>query len=151
MKPETKKIIIKLAIIFSPIFTLIMYSLPWVSYYFHSYKSYEVVVYANYLELLQSNLGVFSKILLWASLIGVIVSALVYIVSGVIKEKEKLLVNIGCITLVASTGILFFSSFSKLISVAPNTYIWADFMTLPYATLIIYNIVCVYLVFKKSK
>lgn len=150
MKEETKKIVLKLVIIFSPIFTLIMYALPWVSYYIHNYKGYEIVSNANYLELLRSDLGVFSKIILWISLIGVISSALVYIVSAVLKDKEKLLVKISSITLVASTGILFFSSFFKA-SKIPNSYILADFMTLPYAALIIYNVACLILIFRKTK
>ena len=150
MKEETKELIKKLVIVFSPVFTLIMYALPWVSYYVHNYKSYEIVTKASYIDLLRSDLGVFTKIILWVSLVGVFASICVYIVSLVIKSKEKLLVNISSITLVASTGVLFFSSLFKSSNVA-NTQIWADFMTLPYAALIIYNVVCLVLIFKKSK
>ncbi len=150
MKKETKEIIKKFAFIFSPVFTLIMYVIPYVAYYHYSYKTINTMKNASYFNLLQSDIGVFTKVLLWASLVCVVASLVIYIASAVIKKKEKLLVNIASITLVASTGALFLFSFIKT-SVGENVRIWADFMTFPYAALLIYNVTCLILNFKKSK
>jgi hypothetical protein len=88
---------------------------------------------------------------MWFSLIGVISSIGIYTLSVTLKDKEKLFTKVGAITLVASTGILFFTTFGKLIKDDLGLSRWSDFMTPLYALLIIYNVSTLVYVINKYK
>lgn len=153
MKKETRDIIEKIVIWFSPIFTLIMFSFSRVAFFKSSSKFGEFSpIWANFYELLiKSDVNVFCKVIMWASLIGVIASIVLYVLSVVLKNKEKLFTKIAAITLVASTGILFFTTFGKLITDDLGISKWSDFMAPLYGLLIIYNVAVLIFVVKKDK
>lgn len=158
MKEETKKLIEKIAIVSAPIFTLIMYLLPWVAIL--KYKTtYRVVIahqeYASYIEVLKTSGNVFAKVLMYISLVGIIATITLYALSFFLKDKEKLLIKIGAMTLLASTGILFLtlieSNFKDVSLSGAVNYSWVDFMTLPYALLMIYNVASLIYFIKTNK
>ena len=118
MKEETKKQLLRLGVMFAPVFTFIMYLLPWMGYYNESFEGVPSVVYDpmyySYFDLLFGEIGVYPKIIMWISLIGVVGSLIIYVLSSVFKDKEKLLIKIAAITLVAATGILFLISSNQV-------------------------------------
>ena len=149
MKLETKKIIEKIIIFFSPVFTLIMFMLPTIALVKQKtiYNSgvYEHQEYVSYIEALKINGHIFSKIIMWTSLIGVIATMILYILSTILKEKEKLLIKIGGIVLVASTGVLLVtmveSYFVNVSFTGAKNYSWIDFLTPVYGLLLAYNVI----------
>ena len=147
MKQETKKLIERGVIWFAPIFTLIMFALPWMCYFKENITGKITTdtysTFFSFFDLLTVKINVFTSIIMWVSLAGVVSSIVLYILSVVLKEKEKLLTQIGAIVLVASTGILVLTVFTKISGVETlyGTYHeWLDFMTLPYGLLMVYNI-----------
>lgn len=157
MNEITKKRLIRSLVIFSPVFTFIMYLLPWMGTYNASLSGpisieYDPVYY-SYFELLKADFGVYTKLIMYLSLIGVCASLVLHIISVIFTDKEKLLTKIAAITLVAATSILFLSVFAKITpdytSYAGKSYKWISFMTLPYGILIVYNVASLLYVFKK--
>lgn len=150
MNEQTKKIIEKIVIFFAPIFTIIMYSLPWMGLYKYASEGNVTIesegTYYSCIDLLKSDLNVYTKIIIWISIIGVIATIVLYILSVILKDKEKLFTKIGAITLVASVAILFLTIFAKLDATnLPGgyvTYKWADFMTLEYGFVVVYSVAC---------
>ena len=149
MKKINKKLLEKIIITAAPIFTLIMYLLPWMCIYkeksIWTNLSYESdPLYRNYFDVLFTEGNVFAKVIMWLSLVTLIVVMTVYVGSYVFKDKEKQLMKIGSITLVASTGILVITAFAKLFptitSMGGQFCSWIDFMTLPYGLLLTYNV-----------
>ena len=160
MKKIDKKLIEKLVIVAAPIFTLIMYLLPWVCIYKEQYVykgilSEATPLYRSYFSVLGSTGNVFAKVLMWISLVVIVVTGTFYVLSFILKEKEKQLLKIGNIVLVAATGMLVLTSIEKLIVdtniMGGEFSSWIDFMTLPYALLIVYNVASLIYLYKKNK
>ena len=160
MKNLDKKLIEKIIIVAAPIFTLIMYLLPWVCIYKEQYIWREVIsestpLYRNYFSVLGAEGLTFAKVIMWISLVAIIVVTTLYGISFLIKEKEKQLLKIGSIILVSSTGILVLTVFEKLFTTSTvmggEFSNWIDFMTLPYALLLVYNVGTLIYICKKMK
>ena len=154
MKQETKKLIEKGVIWFAPIFTLIMFALPWMCYY--KEKTTYTDTYSHlysFFNLLTKDINLFTSIIMWVSLLGVATSVILYILGVVLKDKEKLFTKIGAIALVVSTGILFLTTFAQIsgttILTGVTKYVWVDFMTLPYGIAIVYNVASLIYLLKK--
>ena len=155
MKKLNKQLIEKIVIVAAPVFTLIMYLLPWIcmyqeKYVFRGYTIEHPPFYTNYFSILSIEGHLFAKIIMWVSLIGILVVTTLYVMSFVLKEKEKQLLKIGNIILVASTGILFLTSLEQL-STKNNFTSWIEFMTIPFALLISYNVATLIYLYKKNK
>lgn len=159
MKLETKKLIERIVIFFSPVFTLIMFMIPSVALLKQrtEYNSnlFEHQEFVSYIEALKINGHVFSKIIMWMSLLGVIATLVLYILSTIFKDKEKLLMKIGVIVLVIATGMLLLTTiesyFSNISLTGAKNYSWIDFMTPLYGLLIVYNVACLIYYLKKMK
>lgn len=159
MKLETKKLIERIVIFFSPVFTLIMFMIPSVALFKQrtEYNSslFEHQEFVSYIEALKINGHVFSKIIMWMSLLGVIATLVLYILSTIFKDKEKLLMKIGVIVLVIATGMLLLTTiesyFSNVSLTGAKNYSWIDFMTPLYGLLIVYNVACLIYYLKKMK
>lgn len=158
MKKIDKKLLEKIIITCAPLFTLIMYLLPWMCIYKEQSVWKNIVyesepLYRNYFQVLSAEGNVFAKIIMWLSLIALIVVITFYAMSYVLKDKEKQLIKVGAITLVASTGILFITVFAKMFPTTTNMggqfSAWVDFMTLPYGLLLTYNIASLIYFIKK--
>lgn len=155
MKAETKKMIEKGVLLFSPLFTIIMYLLPWMGYYKEdSTITSEYGSLHSFFELLKFDVTTFTTIIMWLSLVGVTLSFVFYILSLIFLNKEKLFIKIAAITLVTSTCILIFSPLlkeKKEILAGVINYRWIDFMFFPYALLLIYNVGSLIYIFKNEK
>lgn len=147
MKKDVKEILKKIIIIFSPIFTMVMFALPWSVFYCQEYRGYQTREYGSYFNLLNSNLGVFVKVVLYVILVCVIATFSLYVLGLIVKEKEKLFNKIASIVLVSVTGVLLLLSLFKTNSNEFKT--WVDFLTLPYGLALVYNIVIAYINNKK--
>ena len=159
MKLETKKLIERIVIFFSPVFTLIMFMLPCVALIKEKteYNSsvYQHQEFVSYIDALKIEGHIFSKILMWGALFGIVATLVLYILSTVFKDKEKLLMKIGVIVLVVATGMLFLTTlegnFSDVSLAGAKSYTWIDFMTPVYGILIVYNVGCLIYYLKKMK
>jgi hypothetical protein len=160
MKKINKKLVEKLIIIGAPLFTLIMYLLPWVCIYKERYIWKSVIseaqpLYKNYFSILSVEGFIFSKIIMWLSLIGLIVCITLYVMTFFVVEKENQFLKVGNIILVASTGILFLTTLRQLFTEKTFTggefSSWVEFMTVPYALLLIYNVTSLIYLYKKKK
>ena len=149
MKEETKVLIKKCVVLFSPVFTLIMLMLPWISIYKVSYLDGEPsLIYKTYLNGLKMDLPLVSKIIMIVTLVGVISSLVIYLVSLFIKNREKLLVRVASFVLFSSSVLLLFCSIFR--TSFSNYKEWIDFLTIPYGLLLVYNVISVYLVYQKK-
>ena len=160
MKEETKKLIEKIAIVFAPVFTIIMYLLPWVTTtkektIYYSVVTEEVTTYVSYIDVLKLEGIVFAKVLMYLSLIGLIVTITMYVLSFFLKEQEKLLIKLGAIILVVSTAILVLttieSNFKNEVATGAIIYKWIDFMTPLYGLLLTYNVASLIYFIKTSE
>lgn len=160
MKKIDKKLIEKTCIVMGPIFTLIMYLLPWMCIYKEQYVWHNIIsestpLYRSYFDVLSVDSNTFAKVIMWISMIGLVVVATLYVLSFVLKEYENKFLKIGSIILVCSTGILFLTVFEKLIvreTVTGGKFSsWIDFMTIPYALAIIYNVTSLIYIYKKKR
>ena len=150
MKLETKKAIEKGVICFSPLFTIIMFLLPWFGYVKQSNSLVgEMKELYSFFDLFSVNVTIISSIVLWVSLIGVIASFIAYILSFIIANKSNWFVKIASFVLPISLVILIFTpvfKYSNEILSGVVDYVWFDFMTLPYAFCLLYSIgVLIYL------
>jgi len=154
MKLETKKQIEKGAMLLSPLFTISMFLLPWMGYLKQDNSLVgEMQTLYSFFELLKMNITILTSIILWGSLIGVVVSFVIYILSLILKEKESLLIKIASITLVVANAILILTPLSRdsneiLLNVLD--YKWIDFMFIPFALSIIYSVVILIYIYKKD-
>ena len=159
MKLETKKSLERIAIFFSPIFTLIMFMLPYVatiqSKTVYNNISYQNKGFASYIDVLKTEGFVFAKVIMYIALVGVISTIVLYILSTVFKDKEKLLMKIGAIVLVVSTSILVLttieSRFENVSFAGAKNYFWVSFMTPIYGLLLVYNVASLIYYLKKVK
>lgn len=160
MKKETQKLIEKIAIVFAPVFTLIMYLLPWITMMkektvYHSVSTGEAKDFVSYIEVLKLDGVVFAKVLMYLSLIGLIVTITMYTLSFFLKEQEKFLIKIGAIILVVSTAILVLTSiegnFKNEVLGGAIVYRWIDFMTPLYGLLLTYNVASLIYFVKTNK
>lgn len=159
MKPATKKMIANVLVLMAPLFTLAMFLTPYVGLYKEK-VTYNGVFYGqeyySFYELLKMDIGVFSKIVMWVSLLGVLASTILQGITFLKKEQEEKYNTIALIVLTASTGLLLMTdlvSLFKTTSVAGAEIArWVDFMTIPYGLLIVYNItLLIYWIKKDNK
>lgn len=148
MKEETKQIIKKVIILFSPVFSLIMLVLPWSSIFNWKFRGATITEYKNYIELFSESLAVFTKILLGIVLLGIFASLVLYILGLIIKDKEKILSKIASIILVSCSAFLLFFPIIKTTSNEATR--WVSFITFPYGLMLVYNVYVAYLVNKKE-
>ena len=160
MKKIDKKLLEKLIIVAAPIFTLIMYLLPWVCIYKEQYIWNEIMseapqLYRSYFSVLAAEGLTFAKVIMWLSLVALVGVITIYVLSFVLKEREKQLLKIGNIILVVSTGMLVLTALENLFTTTTATggefSSWIDFMTIPYALLLAYNVGSLIYVYKKIK
>lgn len=158
MKQETKRLIERGVIWFAPVFTLLMFALPWMCYFKENTTgTITTDTYSRFFsfyELLTIKVNLFTSIIMWVSLVGVISSIVLYVLGVILKEKEKLFTRIGAIVLVVSTSILFLTMFAKMTGTKTLYgvyHTWVDFMSLPYGFLMVYNVGSLIYLIKKVK
>lgn len=148
MKLETKKWIEKGVILFSPIFTLIMFFLPFMAIVNERTTFSGVVIeendYSNFFKALDGEANAFCKVIMYVSLVGIIVSIVLFVISQFLKNEENKLIKIALIVILVANGVLCLSSLGKHFSheaisgaLVSN---WVDFMTIPYGLLLVYNV-----------
>lgn len=155
-----KKYLPKIAFCIGPVVILLMYLIKGFALCFETTTYGNIVVdptrtnVSFYHLLSKENTLVLPKVLAIISLVILLSSIVMLVLSFLKKDKEVLFNKMYVLLLLGSLLILPFTLLTKLSSTtngAAVTTIWYDFMTIPFALLVVYVVVLIYLTFKPKK